>query len=275
MLLKADDAADDTAESSGQQTPWAGQSNHRVKANRYRIMDRWKTRAQLVIGRLNGHRGLWQSNPKQSGSVSIEQSLLCLIPLPPAEQWTHRTVFYLNLLYRVHLSNEASMFGSNKHEGRSNLEEFPDKLLSRILPSSKYKCEDETTTSEAAAIGPCCSSQPLCCLSLSLSRSGCSAPRIPGLRRSIRLCLCVKVLTNSNHHKGWEQMEKTTTTDIPEIFLPSALHLCGKMLLHVLSLVLKSTQILCHTGLNRLKNITQWAKRSNHCRWRVSRCSWN
>lgn len=40
-----------------------------------------------------------------------------------------------------------------------------------------------------------------------------------------------KVVSNSYHYKRWEQTEKKAP-DIPEIFLPSALHLCGKMLLH-------------------------------------------
>lgn len=60
-------------------------------------------------------------------------------------------------------------------------------------------------------------------------------------------------------------MEKTTTANIPEIFLPSALHLCGKMLLHALGLVRKNTQVLCHVGLNGL-NRTYLGKISGHCR---------
>lgn len=79
------------------------------------------------------------------------------------------------------------------------------------------------------------------------SLSACSALCIPAPRRSIWR-LSVKVVSNSNHHKRWEQTEKTTAADIPEIFLPSALHLRGKMLLHALGLVRKSTQVLCHTG---------------------------
>lgn len=48
--------------------------------------------------------------------------------------------------------------------------------------------------------------------------SACFPPCIPALRGSIR-CLSVKVLSNSNHHKRWEQMEKNNhhwhSRDIP------------------------------------------------------------
>lgn len=135
--------------------------------------------------------------------------------------------------------------------------------------SFKCKCQDETTTSGAVKVQTVKvkSWSPLAAsrrafqtngLSVSLSVSlppslflcARSALCIPAPRRSIR-CLSVKVVSNSYHHKRWEQTEKTTTTDIPEIFLPSALHLHGKMLLHALGLVRKSTQVLCHRGLNR------------------------
>lgn len=94
--------------------------------------------------------------------------------------------------------------------------------------------------------------------------SACSALCIPAPRRSIRR-LSVKVVSNSYHHKRWEQTEKTTDANIPEIFLPRALHLHGKMLLHALGLVRKSTQVHCHTGLNCLDG-AYLGKIFSHCR---------
>lgn len=122
----------------------------------------------------------------------------------------------------------------------------------------------------SAKTGGCCSSSckaqtiKQCQVGLCIRwvLSACSALCIPAPCRSIR-CLSVKVVSNSYHHKRWEQTEKTTTADIPEIFLPSALHRCGKMLLHAHCLVRKSTQVFCHTGLNSL-NRRYLVKTSRH-----------